>query len=71
MRYYIRIRVSENIKKRFRIFYSIFSPFFGKKIANRVVIKIISLADSLGISPYLGKRLDYLASYGEMRCYFL
>lgn len=58
MRYYIRIRESENIEKRFRIFYSIFSPFS------------ISFADSLGISPYFGKRLGYLASYGEIRCIF-
>lgn len=44
--------------------------FFGQKIADKAAVGIISFVDSLGTSPYLGKRLDHLASYGEIRCIF-
>lgn len=44
--------------------------FFGKKTADRVAVRIISFVDSLGISPYLGKQLTHLASYGEIKCIF-
>ncbi len=44
--------------------------FFGKKTANNISVKIISFVESLGSSPYIGKRLSHLSQYGEIRCIF-
>lgn len=44
--------------------------FFGKKTTNNIAVKIISFIESLGSSPYVGKRLLHLSQYGEIRCTF-
>ena len=45
--------------------------FFGKKTANNIAIKVISFVESLGSSPYVGKRLLHLSQYGELDAFFI
>lgn len=42
--------------------------FFGKRIAKSTSDKIVSFVSTLGTSPYIGRRLATLSSYGEVRC---
>lgn len=43
---------------------------FGKRTANSVALKIISFVESLGSSPYIGKRIPDLSDSENIRCAF-
>ena len=45
--------------------------FFWEKTANNIAVKIISFIESLGSSPYVGKRLLHLSQYGELDAFFI
>lgn len=47
------------------IYYHTYRVSLGKT-ANNIAVKIISFIESLGSSPYVGKRLLHLSQYGEL-----
>ena len=43
---------------------------FGKKLADSTARKIIHTVSSIGVTPYIGKKVDSFSQFSDIRCVF-